>query len=49
MTKRGIVPFAIAAVLALPTPAWGQSAAEDSVTGSGRTQDGLLSLIDVDI
>ena len=49
MTKSGVVPFAIAAVLALPVPAWGQSATEDSVTGSGRTQDGLLSLIDVDI
>lgn len=49
MTKRVIAPVAVVVVLALGTPAWAQSAAEDSVTGSGRTQDGLLSLITVDV
>jgi hypothetical protein len=49
VTKRVIAPFAVAAVLALGAPAWAQSAVEDSVTGSGRTQDGLLSLINVDV
>lgn len=49
MTKRVIAPFAAAAVLTLGAPAWAQSAAEDAVTGSGRTQDGLLSLISVDV
>ena len=49
VTKRVIAPFAVAAVLALGAPAWAQATAEDSVTGSGRTQDGLLSLINVDV
>ncbi len=49
MTQSGIAPFALAVVLALAAAAWGQSAPEDAVTGSGRTQDGLLSLIDVDV